>query len=298
DPQIPSALNAVVAGVHSLNNFPRKPLHHTGGVVRRSTATGKLTRVSPAFTFGPFTNGCNGPNTNCYGVGPGDFATIYNVPSTINGSVAGTGQTIAIVSDSDIYASDVNQFRSIFSLPAINFHQIETEPGNDPGVVFNSGNGDEVEAVLDVEWSGAIAPGATIDLVVSPTTNTTFGGDTSAVYVINGNITPLPQILSNSYGTCELQLTTTGNQFYNTEWQQAAAEGITVVVASADSGSAGCDFYNYSNNNPVQPAEYGLQVNGIASTPYNVAVGGTDFNDLTNPTTYWTNVPGTVSSAM
>ena len=298
DPQIPSALNAVVAGVHSLNNFPRKPLHHTGGVVRRSTATGKLTRVSPAFTFGPFTNGCNGPNTNCYGVGPGDFATIYNVPSTINGSVAGTGQTIAIVSDSDIYASDVNQFRSIFSLPAINFHQIETEPGNDPGVVFNSGNGDEVEAVLDVEWSGAIAPGATIDLVVSPTTNTTFGGDTSAVYVINGNITPLPQILSNSYGTCELQLTTTGNQFYNTEWQQAAAEGITVVVAAGDSGSAGCDSYDYTNSNPVQPAQYGLQVNGIASTPYNVAVGGTDFNDLTNPTTYWTNVPGTVSSAM
>jgi subtilase family serine protease len=293
DPQIPSALNAAVAGVNSLNNFPRKPLHHTGGVVRRSAATGKLTRVSPAFTFA---DNCNGTNTNCYAVGPGDFATIYNVPSTINGSVAGTGQTIAIVSDSDIYPSDVNQFRSLFSLPAINFHQIET--GTDPGVVFNNGNGDEVEAVIDVEWSGAIAPGATIDLVVSPTTNTTFGGDTSAAYVINGSITPLPQILSNSYGTCELELGTTGNQFYNTEWQQAAAEGITVVVASADSGSAGCDFYSYSNNNPVQPAEYGLQVNGVASTPYNVAVGGTDFNDLTNPTTYWTNVPGTVNSAM
>ena len=70
---------------------------------------------------------------------------------------------------------------------------------------------------------------------------------------------------------------------YNTMWQQAAAEGITVVVATGDSGSAGCD-----NPDANQPAEFGLAVSGEASTPYNVAVGGTDFNDLNNPTTYWT----------
>ena len=293
DPQIPTALAPVVAGVNSLNNFPRKPLHHTAGVVRKSIATGKFERVTPGFTFEA---NCNGTNTNCYGVGPGDFATIYNVPSTVNGSLAGTGQTIAIVSDSDVYSSDVTSFRSVFGLPAITFNQIET--GTDPGVQFDNGSGDELEAILDVEWSGAVAPGATIDLVVSPTTNTTFGGDTSAEYVINGNIKPLPQVLSYSYGACELSLGTTGNQFYNTEWQQAAAEGVTVVVATGDNGSAGCDI-DQANGYPTQPAEYGLEVNGLASTPYNVAVGGTDFNDLTasQAATYWSTVSGTLSSA-
>ncbi len=177
-------------------------------------------------------------------------------------------------------------------MPAITFNQIET--GSDPGVVFSNGNGDEVEAILDVEWSGAVAQGATIDLVVSPTTNTTFGGDTSAMYIINGHISPLPQVLSYSYGTCELSLGTSGNQFYNTEWQQAAAEGITVVVATGDNGSAGCDV-DQSTGFPTQPAEYGLQVNGLASTPYNVAVGGTDFNDITvaQANTYFSTTSGT-----
>ena len=221
DPQIPTSLVSVVAGVDSLNNFLRKPMHHAGGVVQRSSATGKFARVSPEFTFGPFQNGCNGTNTKCYGIGPGDFATIYNIPPTVNGSVAGTGQTISIVSDSDIFASDVAQFRSAFSLPAINFNQIET--GTDPGVVFDDGNGDELEAIVDVEWSGAVAPGATIDLVVSPSTASTFGGDTSAAYIINCQTTgpncpvAVPaSILASSYGDCELALGTTGNQFYNT----------------------------------------------------------------------------------
>jgi hypothetical protein len=48
-----------------------------------------------------------------------------------------------------------------------------------------------------------------------------------------------------------------------------------------------------------QPARFGLALNGVASTPYNVAVGGTDFNQLANPATYWnsTNASGTNSSA-
>jgi subtilase family serine protease len=253
DPQIPTALNVVVAGVNSLNNFPRKPLHHSKGVVRRSAATGQYTRVTSEFTYA---DNCNGTNTNCFGIGPGDFATIYNVPSTINGTVPGSGQTIAIVSDSDIYASDVNDFRSVFGLPAITFNQIET--GTDPGVQFNESNSDEEEVIIDVEWSGAVAPGATIDLVVSASTNGGFGGDTSAQYVINCQ-NPGPgcpagavpaSILSYSYALCELFLGTSGNQFYYNEWQQASAEGITVLVAAGDTGSAGCD----SNTETVNPA--------------------------------------------
>ena len=65
--------------------------------------------------------------------------------------------------------------------------------------------------ILDVEWAGAVAPGAKIDLVVSPTTNTAFGGDTVANYIINNN---LAGILGYSYGLANSMLGTAGNALY------------------------------------------------------------------------------------
>src|ERR1700728_3276241 len=109
---------------------------------------------------------------------------------------------------------------------------------------------------------------------------------------------PTPSILSYSYGACEPALGTAGNAFYNNLWTQAASEGITVIVSTGDSGSAGCDYAD-PNIRGAQPAQYGLAANGIASTPFNVAIGGTDFNDFSNPATYWnsSNTSGTQASA-
>jgi subtilase family serine protease len=280
NPSIPSALATVVGGVASLNNFPRHKMSRTFGVVRKDTKTGKMARLAPQFTYA---GGCNGTGTNCFALGPGDFATIYNVPATINSATPGTGQIIAIVSDSDINLSDLTSFRSIFGLPAATFNTIVPPGSTDPGVQFNNVNSDEEEAILDAEWSGAVAPGATIDLVSAATTTTTFGGDAAAVFVVDCQVTSsscsaaLPaKILSYSYGACELFLGTSGNQFYQGLWSQAASEGITVLASTGDSGSAGCD-----DPNENEPAEYGIAVNGVGSTPYNLAVGGTDFNDLT-----------------
>ena len=139
-----------------------------------------------------------------------------------------------------------------------------------------------------------MAKGATIDFVISASTETTSGVDLSAVYIVDQNLAP---IMSESYGECELGLGTTGNQFYNALWQQAAAEGITVFISAGDGGSAGCDNFDAQ---PPALAQFGLQVSGYASTPYNVAVGGTDFNEFTNPTLYWntTNDPTTQASAL
>jgi len=287
DPQIPAALASVVAGVNSLNNFTRGRMSHSFGMVRRSKATGKITSLNPEFTFG---QGCDGSGTNCFAVGPGDFATIYNSQPLLNANINGTGQTIAIVSDSDVNAADVTAFRSLFGLSPVNFKQIQTST-NDPGVLAA---GDEIEATLDVQWSGAVAPGANIDLVVSPTTNTAFGGDTSAIYIINNNLAP---ILGYSYGLCELYLGTAGNAFYRQLWIQAAAQGITVIVSAGDNGSASCENPDPNNVTTGQPATTGLAVNGVGSTPYDIAVGGTDFNDSANPTTYWTNTSGAINSA-
>ena len=279
DPEIPTALAPVVSGIVSLHNFGRKPLYRIAGIVPpgrgipRHRSAGALTSGEPLFTAG---GGCGLNGTACYAVGPLDFGTIYNVLPLWNATppVDGTGQTIAIVGQSDIYPQDVGNFRSDFGLPAPKLNIIYD--GTNPGKLATSG--DETESDLDVEWSGAIATGATVDFVVSGTTNSTEGVDLSAEYVVDNNLAP---IMSESYGACELDLGTAGNQFYNDLWQQAAAEGITVFVAAGDSGAAVCD------QGSSGPATDGVSVNGIASTPYDVAVGGTDFNDLSNPATYW-----------
>lgn len=291
DPQIPTALTPAVAGISSLNNFPRKGMNVPAGVFTRDEKTGRIHGAQPLLTF---PRGCienNESNSHCdYGVSPYDFAKIYNVLPLWNNeseSIDGTGVTIAIVGETDIQMSDVEAFRSFFGLPV-----------NDPMFIWNGPDpeiqADESESDIDVQWSGAVAKGATIDFVISQSTETTFGTDLSAVYIVEQNLAP---IMSESYGQCELAIGTTGNQFYNTLWQQASAQGITVFISAGDGGSAGCD--NFDAQSPA-PAQYGLQVSGYASTPYNVAVGGTDFNDFSDPATYWsiTNDPTTQESAL
>jgi subtilase family serine protease len=268
DPTIPTALAPVVAGVVALHNFPKHAQLRPVGTFQRDLATGQ---VRPLFTYTDL-------NGTFYGVGPADFAKIYNVPASISGNPAGQGQTIAIVGQSNINIQDVRDFRSMFGLPA-NDPQIIIN-GPDPGLVA----GDEGESDLDVEWAGAVAPAAQIVLVTTQSTDTdptqVIGGvDLSALYIIDNDVAP---VMSESYGACEAFLGSTGNAFYNDLWRQAAAEGITVVVAAGDSGSAACD----PSTDPYA-ATMGLAVSGVASTPYNVAMGGTDFDQFTDPLQYW-----------
>jgi hypothetical protein len=281
DPEIPAALAPVVAGFASLNNFPRQPMIHRVGAFSRSKATRK---VQPLFTY---LASCGSSGGTCYyfALGPTDFGTIYNVLPLWNANTDGTGQTIAVVGETNINPQDVAEFRAMFGLPVNPPNVILNGP--DPGI-----NGDELEADLDVQWSGAVAKGATIDLVVSETTETTPGIDLSALYIIDNNLAP---VMSESYGVCEAELGAGGNQFHDTLWEQAAAQGITVLISAGDSGSAGCD----SANRGETAAQYGLAVNGLASTPFNVAVGGTDINDVGEWSTYWnfTNNPTTQASA-
>ncbi len=283
DPQIPAALASVVVGVKSLHNFTPRPTSHFVGAFRRDVSTGHTTKLSgPDFTFPA---GCTGPNCE-FGIGPTDFATIYNVLPLWKAGIDGTGESIAIVQDSNIDIQDARDFRNLFGLPA-NDPEIILD-GPDPGL-----NGDEVEAIIDVSWSGAVAKGAKIKLVVSANTNTTAGPDLSALYIVDNNIAP---IMSESFGECELFLGTAENQFLNALWQQAAAEGVTAFVSAGDGSSAGCENFNTATE-----ATTGLAVNGLASTPYNVAVGGTDFvGQLFSPTTFFnlTNDPKTQASAL
>src|SRR5712692_8268603 len=201
NPQIPAALTPVVAGIVSLHNFPRKSFRRTAGPFTR-TADG---RIVPDFT----TSG------GLYIVGPADFAKIYNIPSTFDG----TNTTIAIVADSDINPTDVTDFRNLFGLPTNPPNIIPDGPA--PGLAAG-----ETEADLDVQIAGMVAPKATIDLVVSEDTLTALGADLSALYIIDNNIAG---VMSESLGFCEAGLGTAGNQFYNAIWEEAAAQGISVM---------------------------------------------------------------------
>jgi pseudomonalisin len=263
DPEIPAALVQVVGGVVSLHDFRSEPMHNGARL------------PSPDFTSG-----------GSYYLAPEDFATIYDLVPLYQQSITGGGQSVAIVGRSNIKMADVRQFRTFFGLPA-NDPQIIVN-GSDPGI-FSSG--EETEADLDVEWSGAVARNAAIKFVVSKSTNSSDGVDLSAQYIVNHN---LAAVMSTSFGLCEAALGSSGNGFLNSLWQQAAAEGITVFVSSGDNGAAGCDSASASS------ATHGHGVNGLCSTPYSVCVGGTEFSDVTNPTLYWSgsNIAGTQASAI
>ncbi|MDP9338894.1 MAG: Ig-like domain repeat protein [Acidobacteriota bacterium] len=271
DPQIPAALSPVVAGVVSLHNFPRLAHSHSIGKFQRARDGGA---VAPLFSF----SGCDSSTGGqCNGLGPADLAKIYNIPPSLDG----TGQTIAVVGQSNINLADAQEYRAMFGLPV-----------NDPVIILNGPDPglqpDEAEADLDVQVSGGVAPKAAIKLVVSetPTTGATGGVDLSALYIIDNNIAG---VMSESYGACESALGATGNAFYKAMWEQASAQGITVLVSTGDSGSAGCD-----NPNSEEFAANGLAISGIASTPFNVAVGGTDFSyTVASPSSvYWNTTNG------
>lgn len=241
---IPEQLSGIVDGV-SLSSFRAKPLH---------------TIVQPAYN--------NGQGTHW--LGPYDFATIYNVTPLWNGGTDGTGQSIAIVGRAVVSQSDYSAFRSYFGLPASTLQVITTN--------YNASSqygNDLSEAVLDVEWSGAVAKGATVILVASTGSQTTDGVQLAVSYAVNNNVAP---IMSISFGLCEYW-NGSNNAFYSNIFKQAAAQGISVFVSTGDSGSAGCDGGSSS------AAQGGLAVSGLASTPYNVAVGGTQFNEGAG--SYW-----------
>jgi pseudomonalisin len=250
DPQIPAALAGVVRGVVSLHDFRRKA----------ETRLQRTVSPQPEYTAG-----------STHYLYPADFATIYDLNPLYSDAMAGAGSTIAIAGRSNIELSDVTAFRANAGLPA-NVPQVIVD-GNDPGLVA----GDQPESTLDVEWSGAVAPAAAVKLVVAGSTATTDGVDLAAAYIVNHAIAPA---LSLSYGSCEQEMGAAELAFYNDLWEQAASEGISVFVASGDAGAAGCS--SGSDNAGTAAA-----VNGLCSSPYSTCVGGTEFDEGSNPAQYW-----------
>jgi subtilase family serine protease len=260
DPRIPAALAGIVAGVVSLNDF--RP--HTNFKPR------------PQYTF-------TASGSTYQAVVPGDLAKIYNFTPLFSAGISGQGQTIVAIEDTNVYSTtDWTTFRATFGLSSYTsgsltqVHPSGSTTCTNPGVV----SGAESEAELDVEWASAGAPSAAIELASCADTSTVFGGLIALENLLNGS--SVPAIVSISYGECEVENGATANAAYNTTYKQAVTEGTSVFVSAGDEGAASC-------NADQTKATYGIGVSGFASTPYNVAVGGTDFGDSYAGTnsTYW-----------
>ena len=260
DPQIPTALAPVFGGFTSLNTFRGKRNVKVLGKANYDSRTDKAT---PEWTTGGSSSAIN----ESFVLSPGDVAVQYDLNPLYSAGTNGSGQTIAVINDSNINVSLVNSYRTLFGL-STNPPQVIID-GNDPGIDgINNPDGpnyDSVEAYLDVEEAGAVAPNATIDLVIAADTALQYGLLLAAEHAVYGNIAP---VISFSFGACEVDSTL--NQTFGLLWEQAAAQGITVLVSSGDSGSADCD-------SGTEYAVNGQAVNGWGSSPYNISVGGTDF---------------------
>jgi pseudomonalisin len=267
NPTVPKALSGVIAGFASLNDFRHQPQW-----IRAQR--------TPQYTSG----------SGAHYLAPGDFATIYDLTSPYAQGITGTGRSIAVIGRSSVQSTDLGNFRSAFGLSSA-LPQV---------VIANSKNtapplvpGDETESDLDLEWSAAVAPSATIKFVTTASTMFSDGVDLASQWAVSNN---LADVITVSYGSCESPGNVSGGTtFYNQLWQQAAAQGTSVFVSSGDSGAAGCDPASASS------ATHGLGVNLLCTSPYSTCVGGTQLSaDLANPGTYWNsgNTPGSQASAL
>jgi hypothetical protein len=263
DASVPSAFSGVVGAITGLHDFRPKPHLHSS-------------LVRPNFT--------SSLSENHY-IAPGDIYTIYDTQPLLNAGITGAGITIAVMGQVDINLADVTAFRSASGLSTTNLPTTKNA-GTDPGPANNcsptgtnkcpSPNLDDLgESSLDVEWTGAMAPLASILFVNG---HNVF--DNSMTQAIDQNLAP---IVTVSYGDCEALQGTSVLSSYNQLFKQASAQGQTILAASGDEGATDCESSTSTS------ATTGLAVDFPGDSPYVTSMGGTMFNEgsATGVTTYW-----------
>jgi hypothetical protein len=274
---VPSALSGVVQSVRNLDDFRPKPQ------VRFRTA--QSSKVSPTFTSS---------QSGDHYLTPKDVATIYDINAAYNAGYTGTSQSIAVVGQSEIEVSDIENFQSAAGL-TVKDPALVLVPGSGTAVVSS---GDEAESDLDLEYSGGIAKGATIYLVYVGN-NSNYNVWDSLQYAVDTKIAP---IISMSYGGCESDLDSGDYSTLEAILEQGASQGQSVIVAAGDDGSTACYADLTSNTTPTAQEEE-LAVNYPASSAYATAMGGTEFpaaDVSSSNTTYWESASGSdvISSAL
>jgi hypothetical protein len=261
DPTLPSGIVGVVGAVLGLDDFKLKSR------VRRQAVIVDPTK--PLFTQ------TTGGVTSHY-ISPADLSKIYDFPT----SVTGTGITIAVMGQTQLVPAQVTAFRTAAGFASTTAPTQTLVGATNPGV----SSSDIDEAQLDVEWSGAAAPGATIAFYYAASNGSLTSGVFQALnYAITNRVAP---IITISYGLCEAAWGSSVLASQNLLLAQANAQGQTVMSAAGDAGATDCDAVGISTE--------GLAVDFPASSPYVVAAGGTMFSgDVSTPATYWSSTNGT-----
>jgi subtilase family serine protease len=274
---LPAALSGTVLSVRGLDDFRPRPRVHV---------------AQPRFTSHV---------TGNHFVAPGDFATIYNVKPLYDAGLDGTGVKIAVVGQSLIAANnsttDLDAFRAAAGLPKKDPTFVQVGGGT-PKILSS---GDQVESILDLEWSGAVARNADIIFVFSSPNGGAFDAIT---FAIDNNLAP---VISSSYGMCEA-LFGSGLAAFRASVQQGNAQGQTLIGPAGDSGAADCE------SQTATVAIHGLAVDVPAAIPEVTGIGGSEFtgdaagavtgtapNTNAGATGFWSGTTGgtdTLSSAL
>ncbi len=190
---------------------------------------------------------------------PSEIRSAYNVPGTLRGR----GQTIVIVDayGSPTLSADLQTFDNVFGLPDPVLNVIYPSgapaPGGDPGWAWAG------ETTLDVEWAHAIAPEATIDLVVAPSAYSS-DLDVAETYAVEHH---LGSVMSMSFGVSEADIAGGSSNKYlshgDAVYQEAREANITSIASAGDLGASdytGAAMANYPASDPLVTAVGGTNL--------------------------------------
>ncbi len=256
DPSVPAELAPIVESIRGLDNLLHsQPLAHR---VSKPAAAGASSPASVVDSAGP-------------AFGPPDIYTFYDETPLLNQNIDGGGNgCIAVVEDSNIDQPAADAFNTQFNLPALitdsNFSTVLVD-GADPGQ-----NGDEDEAMVDVSYAHAVAPGSSIRVYLGDQQHTSSSAILDAIHAaVTDKNNPLCSAISISFSFCG-----GSKKFYKTQngfFAQAAAQGQSVFVATGDTGVAGLKL----NSRGSCVTGTTRNVNEIGASPHVTAIGGTEF---------------------
>jgi subtilase family serine protease len=268
------AVGLIAAGIASAGAAGAHRVSSKAGALALPAQAGKLTLVQDG-QAAPTDAVCRARiGVPCYS--PQEIQHAYNVDSLLTAGWNGTGQTIVIVDSfgSPTIRNDLKVFDAAFGLPDPPSFQILSPLGNVP---FDPTNGDMInwaaETTLDVEWAHAMAPNASIVLLTSPVDETEGVQGMPEFLALEQYALDhhLGQVISQSWGATENTLfDPAGRQVFDgfeALYAQAAAQKVTVLASTGDTGSTNYDLdFNL----------YPFPVVGFpATSPLVTAVGGT-----------------------
>lgn len=264
DLSVPAELAPVTAAIIHLSDFRPKPSANTAALVH------------PEFTAYP---------SQQHYLAPKDIATMYDL-NPIYQNLGGSRPGLAVVGQSYV---DTSSSSKIWTFQG-NLGAGATLSAVSAVLVPNSGvqaisPGDQGESEIDLEYATGIAPGANTFLVYVGS-NQNYDVFDALAFVITENIAP---VVSISYGACESALSQSFLDQANTLYEQAAAQGQTLVASAGDNGSTACAYYT-SAQGITTAQQQALSVDFPASSPYVTAVGGTQMaagTFATGSSAYW-----------